>query len=228
MALSAEEKVIVAQYVTAGLIVREVADRLLSGRVTKTENSLFKSLVRVVGRAAGRAALGAASTAGMVARRHPVITAGTLAYIAHTQGVTLETARAIAEQELETWRMQPQFFLQEQLTEGIRATPYEDIVAGGRAVRETLRPLAELAGLPGVRPKFKRKVSKANRAVKQGMTWLKSGTKAATGAAAGTLPGRAFRTAVKAAGLANPKTKSKPGKGKSMINKLARRLKKWW
>jgi len=228
MALSAEEKVQVAQLATGLWITRELADRLLSGRVTATENSLLKSLVKAVGRQVGRAALSAAGTAGMVARKHPVITAATLAYIAHTQGVTLETARAIAEQELETWRMQPQFFLQEQLTEGIRATPYEDIVAGGRAVRETLRPLAELAGLPGVRPKFKRKVSKANRAVKQGMTWLKAGGKAATGAAAGTLPGRAFRTAVKAAGLANPKTKSKPGKGKSMINKLARRLKKWW
>jgi len=228
MALSAEEKVIVAQYVTAGLIVREVADRLLSGRVTKTENSLFKSLVRVVGRFVGRQAVQAAGSVGMIARRHPVPAAAFVACIAHTQGVTLETARAIAEQELETWRMQPQFFLQEQLTEGIRGTPYEDIVAGGRAVQETLRPLAELAGLPGARPKMKRRVSKANRAVKQGMAWLKSGTKAATGAAAGTLPGRAFRTAVKAAGLANPKTKSKPGKGKSMINKLARRLKKWW
>lgn len=228
MALSAEEKVIVAQYVTAGLIVREVADRLLSGRVTKTENSLFKSLVRVVGRAAGRAAVSAAGTAGMVARKHPAITLGTLAYIAHTQGVTLETARAIAEQELETWRMQPQFFLQEQLTEGIRGTPYEDIVAGGRAVRETLRPLAELAGLPGARPKFKRKVSKANKAVKVAMGWLKGGGKGLTGAAIGTLPKGAFKIATKAAGMANPKTKSKPGKGKSIMNKIARRLKKWW
>jgi len=28
--------------------------------------------------------------------------------------------------------------------------------------------------------------------------------------------------------MANPNTKSKPGKGKSIMNKLARRLKKWW
>ena len=74
----------------------------------------------------------------------------------------------------------------------------------------------------------KRKVSKANKAVKEGMKWLKKGSKKLTGAAPGTMPARGFITATKAAGLANPKTKSKPGKGKSTINKLARRLKKWW
>jgi len=60
------------------------------------------------------------------------------------------------------------------------------------------------------------------------MTWLKAGTKAATGAKPGKLPKGAFKTVVRAAGMANPKTKSKPGKGKSIMNKLARRLKKWW
>jgi len=75
---------------------------------------------------------------------------------------------------------------------------------------------------------FKRKVSRANKAVKQAMDWLKVGTKAQTGSAPGVLPKGAFRTSTKAAGMANPNTKSKLGKGKSMINKLARRLKKWW
>jgi len=60
------------------------------------------------------------------------------------------------------------------------------------------------------------------------MTWLKAGTKAASGAKPGLLPKGAFRTAVKAAGAANPNTKSRVGKGKSIMNKLARRLKKWW
>jgi hypothetical protein len=77
-------------------------------------------------------------------------------------------------------------------------------------------------------PGKKRKVSRANKAVKQAMTWLKAGTKAASGAKPGILPTGAFRTAVVAAGRANPNTKSKPGKGKSLINKIARRLKKWW
>jgi len=60
------------------------------------------------------------------------------------------------------------------------------------------------------------------------MDWLKAGTKAATGAKPGLHPTGAFRIVTKAAGMANPKTKSKPGKGKSTMNKLARRLKKWW
>jgi len=91
----------------------------------------------------------------------------------------------------------------------------------------------DIGQLIGLRPgaagkKIKRKVSKANKAVKQGMAWLKSGTKAATGALPGKLPTGAFKTVVRAAGMANPKTQSKPGKGKSIMNKLARRLKKWW
>ena len=81
---------------------------------------------------------------------------------------------------------------------------------------------------PAVTRGAKRAVSKANRAVKQGMTWLKAGTKAASGAIPGKLPAGAFKIVVRAAGMANPKTKSKPGKGKSILNKLARRLKKWW
>ena len=81
--------------------------------------------------------------------------------------------------------------------------------------------------IPAVRA-IKRKVSKANKAVKQGMKILKSGTKAQTGSAPGTLPAGAFRTSTIAAGLANPKTKSVIGKGKSKIKALARKLKKWW
>ena len=206
MALSPADKLLVAEYVATGLIAREVADRLLSGRVTKAEMSLFRSL----GRAAGRQALRMGGTAAGVARAHPVLTAGAIAYIAHTQGVSLDTARAIAVQEYQASRRQPQFFLEEQLKERI-----SDI---------------ELAPAPPAELFLgkKRKTSKANKAVKQAMTWLKQGTKGATGALPGKLPGGAFRTAVKAAGMANPKTKSKPGKGKSIMNKLARRLKKWW
>jgi hypothetical protein len=81
--------------------------------------------------------------------------------------------------------------------------------------------------IPAVRA-IKRKVSKANKAVKHAMAILKSGTKAQTGSAPGTLPAGAFRTSTIAAGLANPKTKSVIGKGKSKIKALARKLKKWW
>jgi len=37
-----------------------------------------------------------------------------------------------------------------------------------------------------------------------------------------------FTVAVKAAGLANPNTKSKIGKGNTPTKRLARKLKKWW
>ncbi len=81
--------------------------------------------------------------------------------------------------------------------------------------------------IPAVRA-VKRKVSRANKAVKQAMKILKSGTKAQTGSAPGTLPSGAFRTATVAAGLANPNTKSIIGKGKTKVKALARKLKKWW
>ena len=73
-----------------------------------------------------------------------------------------------------------------------------------------------------------RKVSKANKAVKHAMGLLKAGTKRSTGADKGKLPKGAFRTAVKAAGLANPNTKSVIGKGKSKLKNLARKIRKWW
>jgi len=215
MALTAQEKLLVAEYVTGGLIAREVADRLLSGRVTKAEMSLFRSL----GRMAGRQALRMGGTGVAVARAHPLLTIGAIGAIAYKQGVTLDTARAIAEQEYQAYRRQPQFFLEEQLKERI-----SDIELAPA-------PPAELfVGREGVAfgKAVKRKVTRANMAVKQGMKWLKQGTKAATGSVPGVLPAKAFRTTVKAAGMANPKTKSKPGKGKSIMNKLARRLKKWW
>jgi len=74
----------------------------------------------------------------------------------------------------------------------------------------------------------KRALSKANKAVKFGMDYLKAGSKATTGADKGKLPKGAFKTATKAAGLANPKTKSIIGKGKSKIKMLARKIRSWW
>jgi len=74
----------------------------------------------------------------------------------------------------------------------------------------------------------KRKVSKANKAVKFGMSSLKAGSKASTGADKGKLPKGSFKLATRAAGLANPKTPSKIGKGDSKVKKLARKIKKWW
>jgi len=77
-------------------------------------------------------------------------------------------------------------------------------------------------------PFGRRKVSKANKAVKHAMGLLKAGTKRATGADKGKLVKGAFRIATKAAGLANPGTKSVIGKGKGIVKALARKLKRWW
>jgi hypothetical protein len=190
---------------------------------------VFKKVAPAAGRfAAGRAVAGV-GTAGMLgragfaaSRAHPLLTAGAIAAIAYKQGVSMETATELALQEVEAWEGQPQMFLQRRLKEEVG-----DIAAA--ATRSALRPGPPREAFPLLESlRVKRKVSKANKAVKQGMTWLKAGGKAATGAGAGVLPKAAFRTAVKAAGMANPKTKSKPGKGKSTMNKLARRLKKWW
>jgi len=74
----------------------------------------------------------------------------------------------------------------------------------------------------------RRKVSKANRAVKYGMSLLKTGTKASTGADKGKLPKGSFKTATIAAGMANPNTPSKIGKGSSVLKSLARKIRSWW
>ena len=102
-----------------------------------------------------------------------------------------------------------------------------------RDVAESLgEGLEDVAGLiPGGGPTTafkKRAISKANKAVKYGMATLKAGTKASTGADRGVVPIGAFKTATKAAGLANPKTPSKIGKGKGKVKALARKIRSWW
>ena len=112
----------------------------------------------------------------------------------------------------------------------------DELGAGARAVEEQFvgtepagfrEALVGREGLAFGRA-TKRRVSKANRAVKEGMSWLKKKGKALTGSAPGILPAKAFMTATQAAGMANPKTKSKPGKGKSKKSRLSRYIAKWW
>ena len=73
-----------------------------------------------------------------------------------------------------------------------------------------------------------RKVSKANKAVKHAVSLLKAGTKRSSGADKGKLPKGYWKIATRAAGLANPKTTSVIGKGKSITKALARKIRKWW
>lgn len=172
-------------------------------RLEQLENILLFGGGVAAGTASGRqlAAAAARRVPGMalgVARKHPVAATAFVAYVAHTQGVSLDTAQHIVASEIEMQQAQPQFFLQEQIKAEIRDP--------GRA---------------------KRKVSKANKAVKHAMGLLKAGTKVSTGADKGKLPKGAFKMAVKAAGLANPRTPSRI-KGKGKLKALARKIRKWW
>jgi len=203
------------------LIAVGLGDFLVGGKLTAvTKKALMATL-----RALKPVAVSEAKGLTRLAARGVVGAARFLPHIAKTNPYTLAAALLIAG-----------YIKREELAEvgaaiaddPRTAAAYEELLAGGQAVQQTLQPFAELTGTPGIRPISKRRVSKANRAVKQAMTWLKAGGKAVTGTVAGKLPAGAFRTAVKAAGMANPNTKSKPGKGKSIINKIARRLKKWW
>lgn len=210
MALTAEEKVRLAEVYAAGLITRSLMNRLLSGKVTRAENQMLKAMLRVVARGAARApgtvaavGVGAARLAGKVAMRHPVLATAGVIYVAH----------------------QNRDEIQQLLQQG-----YEIIPEGfgttdpGEFAPIRPGPLAVFADPV----KVKRAVSKANRAVKEGMKILKAGTKAQTGSKPGTLPRGAFKMATKAAGLANPKTKSKIGKAKTKLNKLAMKIRRWW
>jgi len=112
----------------------------------------------------------------------------------------------------------------------------QQLVADMYVHRDSIADVTQTIGegvqevVPGTQASGKaarRKISKANKAVKHAMSLLKAGTKASTGADKGKLPRGAFLTSVKAAGLANPRTPSRI-KGKGKIKNLARKLKRWW
>jgi len=227
-----QQEELAAYLLAAGITAHAVSDIISRGRLTKLETGLLikvlKKVVPVVGRVLAAEVVGGVTTGGLLARGAVFGAAGAVGRNPWTVAAALLTLGYIKREELA------------EVGAAIADDPrtqaaYEQLIASGEGVQQTLQPFAKLPGLPGIRPLaklrselVKRKVSKANRAVKEGMRVLKAGGKAISGAAAGTLPGGAFRIAVKAAGMANPKTKSKPGKGKSIMNKLARRLKKWW
>ena len=207
------QKVTLSELAMAGYITHEVANYFTRGRLATAEINTFlrimKKAVPAVARTVGRGVARVPGTVGMLAMRHPYIATLGAIYVAY------DNREAI----------------QDLLGKGyvIASDPSFGQPGPPAPFGETFRPGPAMVTVPpAVTRGAKRAVSKANRAVKQGMTWLKAGTKAASGAMPGKLPAAAFRTAVKAAGMANPKTKSKPGKGKSILNKLARRLKKWW
>jgi len=210
MAWTAQEKLQIAEGLVAYQLSRSVINRLLSGRITKAENKLLVAMVRAAGRGLARApgtvaaiGVGGARLAGKVAMRHPALATVGVLYIAY----------------------QNQDEIRQLLQQGYELIP-ESVAIGDPGEFGQIRP-GPMAVFADPR-KVLRAVSKANRAVRQGMKLLKSGSKATTGASPGKLPAQAFRTAVKAAGLANPKTKSTIGKAKTKLNKLAKKLRAWW
>jgi len=207
MALSTEQKRTIAELTALGIITHQVADMLLKGALTKVETNAAIAVLKKVGRVAGRGLLRAPATVGMLAMRHPYVATAAAVYVAY------DNREAI----------------QDLLSRGYVIASDPSFGQPGPIQRETFRPGPVMTTVPpAVTRGAKRALSRANKAVKQGMTWLKAGTKAATGAKPGKHPKKAWVTAVRAAGLANPKTASKISKGKSVLNKLARRLKKWW
>jgi hypothetical protein len=211
--LTAEEKLRLAEVYAAGLITRSVMNRMLSGKITRAENQLLRSMLRMAGRGLARApgtvagaAVGLGRVAGTIAMRHPALavigTGAGIVYVAH----------------------QNRDEIQQLLQQGYEIISTPTAADPGEFGPVRPGPLAVFADPV----KVKRAVSKANRAVKHGMKLLKAGTKARTGSKPGTLPKGAFKIAVKAAGLANPKTPSRIGKAKTKINKLARQIRKWW
>jgi len=179
-------------------------------RLEALENLLLFGGGVAAGTASGRQLIGAAArraapavTPMAVSRfvgKHPAATVVALGYTAHRMGLgPIETAELIAEE-----LAQP----------ALETLP----IITPAAIRREKRRLTTT----------KRTVSKANKAVKHAMGLLKAGPKRSTGADKGKLVKGAFKIATKAAGLANPKTKSKIGKGKGKVKALARKIRKWW
>ena len=222
MAWTTEEKLRLAEILVALQLSRSVMNRLLSGKITRAENQLLKAMIRTGGRMAVAGAMRAPATvaglaggvargAAFVAMRHPALTAATVVYVAVKNR---EQIRDLVSQGYD-------------IVSDVISLPE---VGMPDPTLPKFRPGPAAFPMPGLlgAPRPKRKTSRANTAVKQAMKWLKGGGSSTTGAVKGRLPKNAFKIATKAAGMANPRTKSKPGKGKSIMNKIARRLKKWW
>ena len=184
--------------------LEQLENILLFGGGVAAGTASGRQLAAAAARRAPAVAVRGAGTAGRVglavAKRHPIGAAATLAYLGYIHRDDIaDVAATIGEAAGATF-------------EGM----------GG-----LMRGEGEVRLLDEKFPAT-RKVSKANKAVKHAMGLLKAGSKRSTGADKGKLAKGAFKTAVKAAGLANPNTKSKIGKGKGKVKALARKIRKWW
>jgi len=172
--------------------LEQLENILLFGGGVAAGTASGRQLAAAAARRVPAVAVRGAGTAGRiglaVAKRHPIGTAATLAYLGYIHRDDIaDVAETIGQGAQEV---------------------VPAIQASGKAAR--------------------RKVSKANKAVKHAMGLLKAGPKRSTGADKGKLMKGAFKIATKAAGLANPGTKSKIGKGKGKVKALARKIRSWW
>jgi len=211
--VSESQKVTLTELAAAGYITHEVLNFFTKSKLQTAEINAFlrvmKKAVPWVARTVGRGLARVPGTARMIAMRHPYIATAGVIYLAYENREEIQNllARGYV----------------------IATDPSFGQPGAPGPFGETFRPGPAIVTIPpAVTKGAGRAVSKANKAVKQAMGWLKEGTKAATGAKPGTYPKKAWEIATKAAGKANPNTPSIIGKGKSLINKIARRLKKWW
>jgi len=178
----------------------------MASKLEKRLRLLEKAVTHGAAVAVGR--YGLRSVAGTVARAATLTPAGRLAMA----GVSYAVLRQeLNERDRETLAETGASMEQQELYERL----------------QRYNPMISTVGLATKVALTKRKISKANKAVRYGMKLLKGGSKASTGADKGKLPKGAFKTATVAAGLANPKTKgSTSGKGK--LKALARKIRAWW
>jgi len=222
-----QQEELAALAIAAGISAHAISDVISRGRLTKAETGLalkfFKKIVPATARVVGReavglarfgaralpmAARGAVGLGRLAARTNPYSLAALLAYEGY---IHREDIAAVAESLGVAEAPPEQAILQREVAAGVQ----RGLIGGPSPI-------------PGAIRETKRKVSKANRAVKMAMSLLKSGSKAQTGAVPGKYPKRAFAIATKAAGLANPGTPSGIKIGKSVTKYVARKLKKWW
>jgi len=208
-----------------GALIHMLAEFATGGAITRVERDLLLKLLRKAGRHVAVSTARLAVTGARVAMAHPALTTLGVIWLA--------------------WDNQDE--IRKLLAQGYEIVSDPSFALPGPQRREQFRPGPAMVPLgagmtfpPHTAPEFtppwspglpglvvpKRKVSRANKAVKKAMEILKKARKGKKQTKKQQYNG--FTVAVKAAGLANPNTKSKIGKGNTPTKRLARKLKKWW
>jgi len=213
-----------------GALIHALADFAAGGGIQKVERDVLMKILKKAGRHAGRSGLRLAGTAltgaRFVALRHPALTTLGVLWLAwENQDAIRNFTSQGYEIVSDTAFGQPG----PGATQRERFRPGPAMVPLGHGIQPP-HPIPDYPGIvfPPIQPRglVKRTVSKANKAVKKAMQILKKERKGKK--LSKKQRGTVWKVATKAAGLANPNTKSKIGKGNTPTKKLARKLKKWW